>query len=46
MQSALLHNDRGFCIGITIFTREVSSDLFLDERGVEKNDSGNFGKIN
>ena len=33
MQSALLHNDRGFCIGIAIFTREGSSDLFLDERG-------------
>jgi len=46
MQSALFHKDRGSCIGIAILTREVSSDLFLDERGVEKNDSGNFGKIN
>ena len=41
-QSALLHNGRGSCIGIAIFTREESSDLFLDKRGVEKNDSGNF----
>ena len=32
MQSALLHNGRGSCIGIAIFTREESSDLFLDER--------------
>ena len=46
MQSALLHNGRRSYIGIAIFTREESSDLFLDERGVEKNDSGNFGKIN
>ena len=36
MQSALFHKDRGTCIGIAIFTREESSDLFLDERGVEK----------
>ena len=35
-QSALLHNGRGSCIGIAIFTREESSDLFWDERGVEK----------
>jgi len=40
MQSALLHNGRRSCIGIAIFTREESSDLFLDERG--GNDSGNF----
>jgi len=46
MQSALFHKDRGTCIGIAIFTREESSDLFLDERGVEKNDSGNFWRIN
>ena len=46
MQSALLHNGRGSCIGIAIFTREESSDLFLNERGVEKNDSGNFWRIN
>jgi len=42
MQSALLHNGRRSYIGIAIFTREKSSDLFLDKRGVEKNDSGNF----